>query len=133
MIHRFATAERTVLPELRASVFFDGILTEPRLQHAEGVSVGPDRRHLVRRDEDPSRGRRRPPGRAHEGDHAYDYPEAGTVKVVAPAVKMSETPATIDRPAPLVGDHTREILAEFGYAPGEIRALLDRGTVAGPA
>ena len=61
----------------------------------------------------------------------YEHPRAGTVKVVAPAVKMSETPATIDRPAPLVGEHTAEILAEFGYGPEEIRALLDKGSVAG--
>jgi len=42
MTHRFATAERTVLPEARARVFFDGIFTEPRLQHAECVAIGPD-------------------------------------------------------------------------------------------
>jgi sugar lactone lactonase YvrE len=42
MTHRFATAEKTVLPEQRAHVFFDGIFTEPRLQHAECVAIGPD-------------------------------------------------------------------------------------------
>jgi sugar lactone lactonase YvrE len=40
--HRFATAERTVLPVERARVHFDGIFTTPRLQHAEGVAIGPD-------------------------------------------------------------------------------------------
>jgi crotonobetainyl-CoA:carnitine CoA-transferase CaiB-like acyl-CoA transferase len=60
----------------------------------------------------------------------YEHPKAGTVKVVAPAVKMSETPATIDRPAPMVGEHTAEILAEFGYGPDEIRALAEKGSVA---
>src|SRR5919106_3517625 len=39
---RFATAERPVLPASRASTFFDGVFTEPRLQHPEGVAVGPD-------------------------------------------------------------------------------------------
>lgn len=42
MEHRFETAAQTVLPTDRARVFFDGIFTEPRLQHAEGVAVGPD-------------------------------------------------------------------------------------------
>ena len=42
MTYRFATAEKTVLPESRARVFFDGIFTEPRLQHAECVAIGPD-------------------------------------------------------------------------------------------
>jgi len=58
---------------------------------------------------------------------SYEHPRAGTVKVVAPAVKMSETPATIDRPAPLVGQHGREILAEFGVSSDEIAALEKAG------
>ena len=57
----------------------------------------------------------------------YEHPKAGTVKVIAPAVKMSETPATIDRPAPLVGQHGREILAEFGVPAQEIAALEKAG------
>jgi gluconolactonase len=40
--YRFATAEQTVLPAQRARVFFDGVFTEPRLQHPECVAVGPD-------------------------------------------------------------------------------------------
>jgi crotonobetainyl-CoA:carnitine CoA-transferase CaiB-like acyl-CoA transferase len=58
---------------------------------------------------------------------SYQHPKAGTVRVPAPAVKMSETPATIDRPAPLVGQHGREILAEFGVPPAEIEALVASG------
>ena len=42
MTYRFQTADKTVLPESRASVFFDGLFSEPRLQHAEGVAIGPD-------------------------------------------------------------------------------------------
>lgn len=61
---------------------------------------------------------------------SYDHPTAGTVKVVAPATKLSETPATIDRPAPLVGEHTRAILSEFGYSEGEISDYLRRGVIA---
>ena len=57
----------------------------------------------------------------------YEHPRAGTVRVVAPAVKMSETPATIDRPAPLVGQHGREILAEFGLSADAIADLEKDG------
>jgi len=57
----------------------------------------------------------------------YEHPRGGTVRVVAPAVKMSETPATIERPAPLVGQHGREILAEFGVPASEIAALEASG------
>jgi gluconolactonase len=38
----FATAERTRLPMARAVVFFDGTFSSPRLQHPEGLAVGPD-------------------------------------------------------------------------------------------
>jgi crotonobetainyl-CoA:carnitine CoA-transferase CaiB-like acyl-CoA transferase len=58
---------------------------------------------------------------------SYDHPRGGKVRVVAPAVKMSETPATIERPAPLVGQHGREILAEFGLSNDEIAALEASG------
>ncbi|KLK92610.1 carnitine dehydratase [Microvirga vignae] len=61
---------------------------------------------------------------------SYDHPVAGTVKVVAPAVKLSATPAAVERPAPLVGQHTREILREAGYSEDEVAGYLQRGTVA---
>lgn len=65
---------------------------------------------------------------------SYEHPVAGTVRVIAPAVKMSETPATIERPAPLVGQHGREILAEYGVSADEIARLEQSGdmTVADP-
>ena len=58
---------------------------------------------------------------------SYEHPTAGTVRVIAPAVKMSETPATIERPAPLVGQHGREILAEFGLSKEAIADLEKSG------
>src|SRR5437588_5726953 len=42
MTYRFATAENPLLPMKRARVFFDGIFSDPRLQHPEGVAAGPD-------------------------------------------------------------------------------------------
>lgn len=42
MRHRFRSAERTLLAPERAEVFFDGIFSEPRISHPEGVAVGPD-------------------------------------------------------------------------------------------
>jgi sugar lactone lactonase YvrE len=40
--HAFTTGGATSLPLSRAAVFFDGTFTTPRLQHPEGVAVGPD-------------------------------------------------------------------------------------------
>ena len=42
MKHSFATAGSTVLPIEAAAVFFDGLFSEPRLQHPEGIAIGPD-------------------------------------------------------------------------------------------
>ncbi len=57
----------------------------------------------------------------------YDHPKAGTVQTVAPALRMSETPPTITRPAPMVGEHGPEILAEYGLLPEDIAALEASG------
>lgn len=59
----------------------------------------------------------------------FDHPSAGEVKVIAPAVKMSETPATIDRPAPMLGQHSVAILHEFGYDDTTIESLLERDVI----
>ena len=45
-------------------------------------------------------------------------------------VELSATPGLIEWPAPIVGQHTRELLAENGYHSDEIDALLDAGVVA---
>lgn len=40
--YSFSTAEKTLLAPERATVFFDGTFSEPRLQQPEGVAIGPD-------------------------------------------------------------------------------------------
>ncbi|WP_306119081.1 MULTISPECIES: CaiB/BaiF CoA-transferase family protein [unclassified Roseitalea] len=67
---------------------------------------------------------------AHMGMiQSYGHPLAGDVQVVGPAVTMSETPPAIDRPAPMIGEHGREILAEFGVGREEIAALEAAGDI----
>ncbi|MHA3980596.1 CaiB/BaiF CoA transferase family protein [Halovulum sp. GXIMD14794] len=58
---------------------------------------------------------------------SYQHPRAGEVKVVGPAVHLSATPPSIERPAPLIGEHTREILAGIGYGPIQIDQMIDGG------
>jgi crotonobetainyl-CoA:carnitine CoA-transferase CaiB-like acyl-CoA transferase len=48
-------------------------------------------------------------------------------------VKFSATPGEVAAPAPLYGQHSRTILADLGYAPAEIDALIAEGVVAEPA
>ncbi|MCG8561846.1 MAG: CoA transferase [Hyphomicrobiales bacterium] len=56
-----------------------------------------------------------------------EHPVAGRVKTIGLPVKLSETPGGVVRAAPLLGEHTREVLAEAGYAGGEIDDLLSCG------
>ena len=58
---------------------------------------------------------------------SYGHPRAGKVKVVGPAVGFSDTPATINRPTPLIGEHSREVLSEFGITHSDIERALTSG------
>lgn len=50
-------------------------------------------------------------------------------KTVGAPVKFSATPGEITRGAPILGEHTREVMREYGYTDGEIGALAADGTV----
>ena len=52
-----------------------------------------------------------------------DHPLIGPIRLVAPAVKLSETPGWVHRPPPLLGQHTDEILASVGFSAAEIATL----------
>jgi len=61
---------------------------------------------------------------------SYDHPKAGIVKIVGPAVRLSATPPTVERAAPLIGQHTDEILSENGFSQAEIRTFYEGGAIA---
>lgn len=62
-----------------------------------------------------------------------DQPGLGTVRVGGTPLNFSGIPREDPRPAPLLGQHTEEILAsDLGLGSGEIASLFDRGIVAGP-
>jgi len=52
------------------------------------------------------------------------HPTIGTLRLTGIPLKCSETPGTIRRPPPLLGEHTEEVLAEvLGYQPEQLRVL----------
>jgi crotonobetainyl-CoA:carnitine CoA-transferase CaiB-like acyl-CoA transferase len=53
----------------------------------------------------------------------------GEVETLGLPVKFSETPGAVAHGAPLYGEHTREVLAEFGYEEAEIEDLIDAAAV----
>ncbi|MDT8902501.1 CaiB/BaiF CoA transferase family protein [Anaeroselena agilis] len=54
---------------------------------------------------------------------AVDHPVAGTITIPGNPVKMSASDDTIERPAPVLGQHTDQVLAELGYSADKIAAL----------
>jgi crotonobetainyl-CoA:carnitine CoA-transferase CaiB-like acyl-CoA transferase len=61
-----------------------------------------------------------------------DHPVVGRVRQPRPAEQLDGTPSAIRRPAPRLGEHTDEVLAEAGLDPHEIAALRAGGAL-GPA
>jgi crotonobetainyl-CoA:carnitine CoA-transferase CaiB-like acyl-CoA transferase len=55
------------------------------------------------------------------------HPVAGPTKALGVPVKLSRTPGSVRRPAPLLGQHTREVLREAGFRDAEIDALVGSG------
>ena len=58
-----------------------------------------------------------------------DHPVAGRVKTLGHPVKFSETPASVRRAAPVLGQHSREILQEAGYGTAQIESMIAAGAV----
>ena len=58
------------------------------------------------------------------------HPRAGVTRALGLPIKFSSTKGSIRRPAPLLGEHTREVLVELGYDDGDIAALVKQGAVA---
>ena len=56
-----------------------------------------------------------------------DHPTAGKITNIGLAAKLYSTPGRITKPAPLLGEHTREILVDAGYSKKNIEDLIDSG------
>ncbi|MBI2165627.1 MAG: CoA transferase [Chloroflexi bacterium] len=56
-----------------------------------------------------------------------EHPTAGRLQQLGIPVKLSLTPGRVRRSAPLLGQHTVEVLHEFGFAREEVSSLLQKG------
>ena len=60
---------------------------------------------------------------------ALEHPKAGGIRNIGVPVKLSDTPGSVRTPAPLLGQHSDEVLDQYGYDESEIAALKDSGAL----
>ena len=53
----------------------------------------------------------------------------GKMQVTGIPIKFSETQGSIERPAPVLGEHTSEVILEMGYSEDDIARLRDEGAI----
>lgn len=61
------------------------------------------------------------------------HPQAGATRAIGCPIHFSASPDRSSTPAPLLGQHTREVLREFDLPEAEIDALVAEGVVSEPA
>ncbi len=53
-----------------------------------------------------------------------NFEEFGEVRQARPAARFEKTPSKISRPAPKLGEHSRQILLNLGYSDEKISSLV---------
>ena len=89
------------------------------LLEAQGVPCGPIN-PIARMLDDPQT-------KAREMVVELEHPKAGRTRALGLPIKLSATPGRVTRAAPTYGQHTREVLGEFGFSASEIEALIASG------
>ena len=102
---------KELVPELE--VFFRKQTTAELCRAFEeaGIPAGPVMNHVEVFDD--------PQARARAMAVTVDHPEVGRMKTIGIPVKLSETPGSIRRPAPLLGEHTAEVIADWQHPAAE--------------
>jgi len=61
-----------------------------------------------------------------------EQPQLGPVRLLGLPVKLSRTGGDVTRPAPALGEHTEQVLADAGFPAEEVSSLLESGAASGP-
>ena len=114
------------LQELEATLtpYFKRKTTAQWLQYFEqiGMPAGPVN-NLLEMHQDPQ-------VLAREMVIEVDHSALGKVKTLGLPVKFSQTPGKVQRGAPLYGEHSHEILRDYGYSDAEIDQLIETNSIA---
>ena len=57
------------------------------------------------------------------------HPQAGATRAIGCPIQFSATPTQVTRPAPLLGEHSRELLREYGYDDQQIDGFAADGVI----
>ena len=71
-----------------------------------------------------------PQVRAREMVVEVNHPTLGHLRTLGSPLKMSDTPPDVRRRAPLLGEHTEEVLVSAGFSADEIARLRETGAIA---
>jgi crotonobetainyl-CoA:carnitine CoA-transferase CaiB-like acyl-CoA transferase len=66
---------------------------------------------------------------AREMIAAIPHPKVPELRMPNSPLKLTETPPSLQRPPPLLGQHNQEVLAELGYSPEQIAELRRKGAI----
>ncbi len=58
-----------------------------------------------------------------------DHPQAGPTRALGCPIHFSATPTEVTRPAPLLGEHTRELLRECGYTDAQVDDFISKNAI----
>ena len=61
----------------------------------------------------------------------YEFAGHGQIRLARPPASFEDTPSGIRAAAPLLGEHSGEVLQGLGYSAAEVRLLVDQGVVVG--
>ena len=71
-----------------------------------------------------------PQAQARDLALTVEHSTAGPIKVPGFPYRLSQTPAQVHLPPPLLGEHTEKVLTELlGYSPGQVSLLRERGAI----
>ena len=62
----------------------------------------------------------------------YDHPQLGPLKTMAQPIQFDGKPRSVGSPPPLLGQHSEQALAGYGFADEEIAALRAAGALGAP-
>ncbi|MFN0073702.1 MAG: CaiB/BaiF CoA transferase family protein [Chloroflexota bacterium] len=63
----------------------------------------------------------------------FDHAKLGKVRATGSPVRLSKTPVRLERAGPVLGEHSREVLASVGVSASELNSLEEAGTTTSPA